>query len=658
VEGDRLYYVSNRCELICADVAGDPHSTGKGKILWSLDMRKDLVVYPGGLEGGMAGSSPLVLGDLVYVGASNGVDMDTGKPRAPEAPSFLAVHKDNGKVAWGSNLPGGGILDLQFGSPAAAEVNGVVFADANGDHVQNNGEPGVGGATGTLTGLDYRGNPVTLTAKTNPDGSYGIVDAPPGGPAGYRLTSNRPSGYGPPGPTSRTIRLKSGSDAPDQNFALSTSTIRGVVYQDLNLDGVQEPSQGESGLGGVTVALTGVDVNGRQVTATAVTGADGSFSFTGLLAGAYSLHETQPAGYYNGLNRVGTAGGVLGTRGSDVIGAIPLGAGTTAADYEFGEFKPFDAEEGALAKLSGYVYHDRNDNNLFEQDDEEGIAGVAVTLNGVSNKGQALARTALTDAAGFYEFDRLPPGTYQVFEERPGGWLDGGDSLGTVNGAPTGAPAGKGEVVRIALPKGGEGRDYDFGELAPAALEGSVLSWQQDVDGNSFLEALSDVPVHLTGVDDRGATVRLETRTAHDGSYRFRGLRPGTYSVQPTDPRGLLPLKANVGAADGKEENPRRVADIRLKSGECGKAYDFEVEAALRVQGGGGRLDPRRGQCVLPTGVHEEAEQVGAGRTANPAETSGLALGIGLGVVAPRQEGETADKRSRRVEKPTNGSSP
>ena len=793
----------------------------------------------------------------------------------------------------------------------------------------------------TLTGLDYRGNPVTLTAPTNPDGTYSILDAPPSGPAGYQLTSNQPSGYGPPGPTARTIHLTSGTDVLHQDFALPTGTIRGVVYQDLNLDGVQEVGQGESGLSGVTVALTGVDVNGKQVTATAVTAADGTFSFTGLLAGTYSLHETQPAGYYNGLNHVGTAGGVLGDAGqrrdrrhparrrgdrhrlrvrrvqtgfdlrnvfldanddgsfdqgdsgiagaqvtlsgvayagtslarpitnADVSGGLvqttdaaghweydllppgvytvaetppagyldgalenadPHGAGVVigdhrfssvavdpvamrgdlnfgqllpasvsgvvyidgndngrldpgeaglggvavtligvddhgqavlltattaadgtfdftnlrpgayqllegqpatyvagasragslgglpgqdaitdlvlsegarAADYLFAQTRPFagtglspapmpyfpaarDAvfggipgpaganvpttltaspftadgggssfdTEDALAKLSGYVYHDRNDNGLFEQDDEDGIAGVAVTLNGVSNRGQAADRTVLTDAFGFYEFDHLPPGTYQVNEQRPAGWLDGSDSVGTVNGAATGALADKGELVRVGLPKGGEGRDYDFGELAPAALEGSVLSWQQDVDGNSFLEALSDVPVHLTGVDDRGATVRLEARTAHDGSYRFRGLRPGTYTVQPADPRGSLPVKANVGSAGGKEEDPRRVAEVRLKSGECGKAYDFEVEAALRVQGGGSGLDPRRGQCVLPAGIHEEA---GAGRTANPAETSGLAVGIGVGVVALRQEVEAADKCSRRVKKPTNG---
>ena len=125
VDGDRLYYVSNRCELVCADAAGDPTQKGKGKIVWSLDMMKDLKVWPGGIEGGLANGSPLVLGDLVYVVTSNGVDGNTEKPKNPDAPSFLAVHKADGKPAWSSNLPGPNILDGQWGNPAATEVNGV-----------------------------------------------------------------------------------------------------------------------------------------------------------------------------------------------------------------------------------------------------------------------------------------------------------------------------------------------------------------------------------------------------------------------------------------------------------------------------------------------------------------------------------------------------
>ena len=60
VEGDRLYYVSNRCELVCADVNGD--GMGHAKFYWKLDMIGKLGVFPHNL----AVCSPLVVGDLIF----------------------------------------------------------------------------------------------------------------------------------------------------------------------------------------------------------------------------------------------------------------------------------------------------------------------------------------------------------------------------------------------------------------------------------------------------------------------------------------------------------------------------------------------------------------------------------------------------------------
>jgi outer membrane protein assembly factor BamB len=126
VDGDRLYYVSNRCELVCADVAGDT-ATGKGKIVWSLDMIKELKVYPGGLSGSASNSSPLVIGDLVYVLTSNGTDSATQKAPSPKAPTLIAVNKKTGKVVWSDNSPGAKIMDGQWSSPVAAEANGEML---------------------------------------------------------------------------------------------------------------------------------------------------------------------------------------------------------------------------------------------------------------------------------------------------------------------------------------------------------------------------------------------------------------------------------------------------------------------------------------------------------------------------------------------------
>jgi outer membrane protein assembly factor BamB len=130
VEGYRLYYVSNRCEVVCADVAGDV-TTGKAKILWTYDMIDKQGVYPCQL----ANCSPLILGDLVYVITGNGVDAGTGRLPAPKAPSFLALEKKTGKLAWKSSLGSANTIRGQWSNPAAAEVGGkpqLIFPGGDG----------------------------------------------------------------------------------------------------------------------------------------------------------------------------------------------------------------------------------------------------------------------------------------------------------------------------------------------------------------------------------------------------------------------------------------------------------------------------------------------------------------------------------------------
>ena len=114
VEGNRLYYVSNRCELVCADVEGfldgenDGPFTGEtlsdaidGDIIWKLDMIEELGVFPHNL----ASSSPAVDGDLVFVVTSNGVDESHIAIPAPDAPSFIAVNKNTGETVWQHDEP-------------------------------------------------------------------------------------------------------------------------------------------------------------------------------------------------------------------------------------------------------------------------------------------------------------------------------------------------------------------------------------------------------------------------------------------------------------------------------------------------------------------------------------------------------------------------
>lgn len=144
VVGDRVYYVSNRVELVCADVEGfgdgendgpfkDEARTGPADadFVWILDMRKELGVSP--LHA--AASSPLVVGDLVFVVTGQGVDEEKRTVKNPAAPSFIAVDRRTGKVAWQDASPGDRILSGQWGSPAWGGVEGrpqVAFPGGDG----------------------------------------------------------------------------------------------------------------------------------------------------------------------------------------------------------------------------------------------------------------------------------------------------------------------------------------------------------------------------------------------------------------------------------------------------------------------------------------------------------------------------------------------
>jgi outer membrane protein assembly factor BamB len=128
VEGNRVYYVSNGCEVVCLDTEGLPD--GQAKVVWRLDMMKDLHVYPHKMSNG----SPLIVGELVFVCTSNGVN-DDNKVESPKAPSLIAIDKLNGKVKWQDNSPGDKIMLGQWSNPAYAVVNGkgqVIFGGGDG----------------------------------------------------------------------------------------------------------------------------------------------------------------------------------------------------------------------------------------------------------------------------------------------------------------------------------------------------------------------------------------------------------------------------------------------------------------------------------------------------------------------------------------------
>jgi outer membrane protein assembly factor BamB len=144
VQGNRIYYVSNRAEVICADVEGfrDGENDGPFKaevetgetdedIIWKLDMMAELDVFPHNLAAG----SPLIVDDLLFTVTGNGVDEGHVNVPSPFAPSFIAVDKTSGKLAWENAEPGENILHGSWSNPAFGTAGGraqIVFPGGDG----------------------------------------------------------------------------------------------------------------------------------------------------------------------------------------------------------------------------------------------------------------------------------------------------------------------------------------------------------------------------------------------------------------------------------------------------------------------------------------------------------------------------------------------
>jgi outer membrane protein assembly factor BamB len=125
VEGDRLWYVNNRTEVVCFDIGPIKKGTGEPRGLWKLDMRKELGVFPhlplmqDGFAASVGGHQ-----DRLYVVTHNGVDENHVRVPSPGAPSLVCLEKTTGKVVWQDNSPGKDILQHQISSPLVAQIKG------------------------------------------------------------------------------------------------------------------------------------------------------------------------------------------------------------------------------------------------------------------------------------------------------------------------------------------------------------------------------------------------------------------------------------------------------------------------------------------------------------------------------------------------------
>ncbi len=484
-------------------------------------------------------------------------------------------------------------------TPLPIRIAGTVYEDADRDNTQDPADVGIAGVTLGLYRYQGSGYADTgQTAVTDADGHYRFDDLLPGT---YRIVQSQPSGYLSVGATAGSvdghgrgvvesenvitqIELLGGDDSVGNDFAETLpAALSGYVYHDRDNDGLRQP--GEEGIAGAEVRVQYLPPAGPLPAPIVVySGADGAWSVDGLTPGEYRVEEVTPAGYFDGLDAAGTAGGTAQNPG-DSITAIQLAGGQAGQEYDFGEIRP--------ASIAGRVIADRDGDCLFSPGDVL-LAGVTLRLRDA--QGNLLA-TTLTDQNGEYRFDGLTPGMYRVEEVQPEGYFDGGDHVGSAGGTLLDPDS----IIDVALVSDASGSGYDFCELEPAALSGFVYA----DDNDNGLREPGEAPlagVSLALLDQAGQPTGVTATTDAAGFYRFEGLRPGrVYGVAEAQPDGYFDGKDTPGTAGGTAQNPGdRITDVLLAAAVHGENYNF---GELRPVSIGGRVHAElNGDCIPDPG--------------------------------------------------------
>jgi len=182
---------------------------------------------------------------------------------------------------------------------------------------------------------------------------------------------------------------------------------------------------------------------------------------------------------------------------SNVIAGIVVGApGTTAdaIDYLFARLRPSQAQ--------GIVWSD-SDNDGEVDFGETAVPGAVVELTGLDDRGDPINRSVTTDANGIYAFLDLRPSNaagYTIRELQPAGYVDGEDSLGTVNGVALGDASGNDTFSGVVPARPGSlAENYNFGERL--AAEGGVehgqtatIGFWQNRNGQNLIKSLNGGP--------------------------------------------------------------------------------------------------------------------------------------------------------------------
>ncbi|MGS1079241.1 SdrD B-like domain-containing protein [Pseudoxanthomonas beigongshangi] len=471
----------------------------------------------------------------------------------------------SGPLAVSTSVPAAGSDNVCFIS------NGVTSVTAPAQRQQITCDFGgqfPGGAGNTVT--------VRLYARPVP----GVYDGSPAAPFDTNRTNEaqvRPGKDADGGDVS--IDGNSSNNDGSSDVQVRNARIGGRVFLDRDDNGDQDGTGAgaDQGIAGVTLVLTGTDRYGNPVNRSITTDANGDYQFTGLApadAAGYSITQTQPAGYDNGLpqpntprtQRNGTSSGVTpagagyttaNSAGTSEIGGIVLGSGGNAVEFDF--------PEPRLFSLSGFVYVDLDNNHVRDAGTDAPIPGATVELLvwDAGTSSYVFEADTTTAADGSYQFTGLSPARrYAVREPLPNGYRNQPLAInpGTIAGTPCAgcvprtSASGNGTDTIEEIQLTGNGIQFNFGELATAAISGRVYLDRDDNGSQNGSEpGLPGVRIVIDGAGPDGIfgtadDTQVTLTTDANGGYLYPDAIAGqNYLITEQQPTGLANGQENTG---------------------------------------------------------------------------------------------------------------
>ena len=309
-------------------------------------------------------------------------------------------------------------------------IGNRVWVDMDGDGIQDEGEPGL---EGIVVSLNDKDGFAVATTSTDETGHYLFDQMPPGNysvafeiPDGYSftITANTNANIVDPvdgsyayddvtsdvnretGETS-IFMILSGTDNLSVDAGVFVPvTINGTTWHDLNADGFN--SEDEPILEGSIITLFGADGQIVDGTSPQVVGPSGVWAFEDLPPGCYTAEIQPPSGEWF-LSPIPNEEDGEGQ--STDFNPDDLKTGTVCLQSGESGDGSFDAGFYRSASVGDRVWFDSEPNGM--QDFGEGPMNETISVKLYDSLGYLKGETE-TSEGGYYQFDDLIPGTYEV----------------------------------------------------------------------------------------------------------------------------------------------------------------------------------------------------------------------------------------------------